>query len=369
MDPPPYGRGPDTNDPLLVRLKDLEQGMKAVIRELSPGREIIHYETTVQEINQNNPKASLSLRSGDVISQISDVDLIVNAEGSGSSTNKLLGIGRMQYLPKLSVISAVFVDNCPKITGLGSFLEAARKKFMQTATSVYYCAIFLFRFIFMGERLVNNSRCIAGAVAFSTPGQTYVGTGLSATESAKLMILKNKVEEKREEVKKNQNPALAVRLEKELAARELELNSFVRYWASLSLCVPNLITSIVKIASAIQRVSYPVQTSSRFPLRETSVFEIGADKANEYTREMNETAYIVCGDAMVTVDPVTGLGANTAIRTVKSFKEVLGRMALNIPVSDVLLQYNVSSAETVTNLHRQSLQARRSYRPDAVNVG
>ncbi len=185
--------------------------------------------------------------------------------------------------------------------------------------SVYYYAIFFFRFIFLGERFTKSDRNIIGALILKTPGLNYLGCGLSKAKSEELLQLKNEVERIQGELQIAQTPEETKGLEKELANAKDEFNSYARYWINLSFCAANFFAFMAKCYNV---TVYQGETAGRVPLHDFHVIEIGVDRALEYQRRMNETAYVLCGDAMAIVDPSTGLGANTAIGTVNYFENI-----------------------------------------------
>ena len=345
---------------LSVRLKDLERAMKAVIQELAPEEQIIQYESTIKQISIANPKVAIQLQTGQ---WVRDIDLLVNGEGSRSSTNALLQIGRREVLEKVPVIAAIFEDTRPKITGVGSFFVYIGKSIVQSMVSIYYYAIFFFKFIFQGERFWNPDRTIAGSLILKTPGQNYLGCGFSKEHSKELLALQKQVEDIRQELEQNDTPEMR----EQLVNAEAEFNAFASYWINLSFCAANVLAFLIKCAKCLCCNVREVQleTAGRFPLKNFKMIEIGADRAVESERRMRESAYLLCGDALATVDPTTGLGANTAIGKVDCFREVMYGMRRKRNLQTLLDEHRDSMNAKVSSIHSESRALRAQYRPDA----
>ena len=348
---------------LSVRLRDLQAGMKAVLQELSPEESIIRYKNTVANIDQSNPKAKLTLQTEHGAETIQEIDLLVNAEGSRSSTNRLLQISRRNALPSVPVVSAIFQDNRSSITGIGSFFVYIADTLAQCAVSIYYYAIFFFKFIFQGERFCNQNRVIAGALILKTPGQNYLGFGFNKEQSEKLLKLKKQMEEKKVALKNATCPEIAAQLQKESARAEKDYQSFAHYWINLSFCAANFYGVVAKIFG---ESTYHSENASRLPLRSFSVYDIGADRAEVTHRMLNQTPYIVCGDALATVDPTTGLGANTAITTISQFKSLVEGIEYQASLEYLLRSYDRDVTDIISKVHHESRLSRYQYRPDVV---
>lgn len=347
---------------ICVRLGDLQDAMKAVIQAIAPDETIIKYQSTLKEINQENPQATLVIESTNGLESIEEVDLIVNAEGARSTTNELLNIGRVQVLANVPVVSGIFEDDRPKITGLCSLSSYLVKTVIQCATSVYYYAIFFFRFFFMGERFWNADRQISGSVILSTPNQNYVGCGLNPERSRQLMNFKKKIEELKAQLVNPENDEEIAQIQKELDQVEGEYHSFVKYWINLSFCAACFYAVFAKVFCIEQQ---EFRLTSRLPFKNFSVYEIGADKSDVSYQLLDETTFLVCGDALATVDPTTGLGANTAIESSSYFAEFLQGMRNNRDPHFLTYDYLRAAQNDVVEIHRQSRMKRMLYRPDA----
>ncbi len=349
-----------------VRLKDLVRAMKAVLQELSPNEQIIRYECVVKEINRDNAKAKIVFQNeNQELESIHQIDVINNSEGAHSTSNALVGIDRVEYLSKIPVVAAIFKDNRARVTGICTLVSYIAKTIAQCAVSVYYYAIFFFRFIFMGERLCNPDRNIVGMVVLKTPGQNYLGYGMNGEYSDKLIDYQKRIEEKKRDLAAN--PENERKLTKELANLERDLQSFVKFWANMAFCAANFYKFIAKIFCC--QIGYHTQSASRLPFSRAQVFDIGADHARIYAKKLQQTAFLVSGDAMATVDPTTGLGANTAIQTSTYFKSFLREAKCNyFNLNQALTEYQRSSMDKVDEIHQMSLAMRRGYRPDAAQT-
>ena len=335
-----------------VRLKDIELAMKAVLQELVPGEEIIRYGSSVDQVSEARGQVAIQVSN----EWIEDIDILVNAEGSRSSTNQLLHIERREDLEKVPVIAAIFEDTRPSITGVCSFFAYIGETIYQCAVSVYYYAIFFFKFIFQCETIWNQDRTIAGSLILKTPGQNYLGCGFSEAKSEELLALQRKFE------------ALPADSPERLEAEEA-FNSMARYWINLSFCSANFFSFLVKCFQCFGCYRGPdiaAEMAGRFPLKSFKMIEIGADRAVIAERRMRDSAYLLCGDALATVDPTTGLGANTAIGTVDYFEDVMKGMKRGRNLNGLLEEYRERCEGRIAVIHAKSKALRAAYRPDAL---
>jgi hypothetical protein len=358
---------PFKGDSLNVRLKDLEQAMKAVIAELTH-EQIIHYDSQLEQIVRHpNAKTDLIVRNNaGRQTRLNAVDLMVVAEGAHGRTNEqLLHNRRIAALPSIPVIAAIFKDDRPSINSIPTFFQYVGKSVAHTATSVYYYAILLFKSLFQGEHIFNNQRRIAGSLILPTPGQNYLGCGLSKEETETLIKVCNTLKESKAALETAQrqgiSPNQLVPLQQKVERAQKERDAYLNYWTGLSFCFANMLSLFRFIFGGNQW-----QFSSWLPLDHASIAEIGADKSSAYSGTIERTHYLIAGDTMATVDPTTGLGCNTAIKSTQDFHHFLIGLDRNENIQVLLDDYNRCSESVVSYNHQQSTNMRFLYRPDAL---
>ena len=344
-----------------VRLQDLEKALKAVILELAPDTKF-HYSSKVTQIATEALKASVTLESAGGTKCLGNLDVIVNAEGSRSSTNELLNIGRREVIPKVPVIAAIFKDTRPKIRGCRTFFRYIGLTLKNKAVSVYYYAILIFKMIFQREHFFTPHRQIAGALILKTPSQHYLGYGFTKKRSDELLALKKGVEEKRHLLENAKKQGFSKdkikKMEQDFQKADKKYRSFMTHWTQLSFCAANVVALLAKWRGA--KIFY--KNAHCLPLTRYQVVEIGADRADKLCQRMNGTAFLVTGDAAATVDPTTGLGGNTAIQSSELFAKFL-------KVDDLdrgLIQYRCDLDHRIRSNHASSAFMRHGYRPDTV---
>lgn len=349
-----------------VRLQDLEQALKTVIREIAPETKF-HYNSKITRIESEAPKTSVTLESAGFSKRLDNLDVIVNAEGSRSSTNALLKITRREVLKKVPVIAAIFKDTRPKIRDGRTFVRYIAQTFKNKAVSLYYYAILFFKMIFQREHFFSQNRQIAGALILKTPSQNYLGCGFSKKKSDELLVLKNGVEEKRallENAKKQGFSKDKIKnLEKDYQKADKKYRSFMTHWIQLSFCAANVVPILARLRGA--KIFY--KNAHRLPLSRYQVVEIGADRAEKFYQQMRNTAFLMAGDAAATVDPTTGLGGNTAIQTSAFFAEFLQNISKNSNLERELDEYKRKLDNIIHDNHVRSAIMRRGYRPDTVS--
>lgn len=362
---------PCYRESLQVRIKDLEEAMKAVITELG-GENVINYGSQVEQIiSHRDAKADLLVRSqGGRQVQINAIDLLVVAEGAHGNTNEnLLHNRRILYLSPIPVITAVFKDNRPTISSIPTLFKYIGKTLLNTVTGVYYYSLFAFKTVFGGEHILNKRRNIIGAAILKTPGQNYMGYGLSKEQSDKMIEICNRLKEAKTafEEARNQNclPETLARLQQQVHVAQKQRDDYFHYWTGLAFCFANLF-NIMRFVLTWGKT--PLQLASWLPLDRVMPIEIGADRSNVCSGTINRTAYLIAGDTLATVDPTTGRGCTTAINTFIDFHRFLIGMDRNENQQTLLDNYNRSSSQTVSHMHDLALNIRMSHRPDAVEV-
>jgi hypothetical protein len=321
----------------VVRIGDLEMAMKAVLKAISPETQI-QYDSWITKIVERVDQTAqivISGKNGKVV--MAAPNLLVNAEGARSSTNDLLGITRIQNLPKLPVVAAVFKDRPCSLSSIPYGIY-------DTFVHLYYTLLFLFKMLFGGEHIFNSNRAIRGAIILPTPGQNYVGFTLDKERSNRLSELSSK----------SHDPKMKAELDAEL-----------RYWSRLSFCFANaLVIFLYVVGGNPKKLSAALWKP--LDMEKTVVIEIGADKASRCSGMVGETAYLIAGDALHTVDPTTGKGASTAIYSSRYFKEILENGNSQDAIRESLARYDDASETDIYRIYWLSKSQREKYRPDAV---
>lgn len=327
---------PKADGSIMVRLTDLEKAMKAVLKEISPSF-AIQYHTKIEDIDAQTEKINLTLENSETKEKraIKKVDILVNAEGKGSSTNPLLGIERTEVLPSIPVIAAVYKDKRPKIQGIGSFFKFVGKSIAYLAITIHYHVQFFFKFLF--SKKFRN--CFTGSLILKTPKQNYVGAGLSDKINGRLQLLKAAAASKGAGSKE-----------------EKEYKNFAKKWIGYSICLANLIAN---------KVPHFCKGTHR-SLAKFEIIKIGADHANQFCKSIHQTSVLLGGDAGATVDPTTGLGCNTAIQSSVDFLDFIWDSDKEISPNTLLKEYSERATKRIKDIHIASIQARALYRPDAL---
>lgn len=345
---------PNKGHYISVRLTDLEKAFKTVLKDLTDDP-IIHYGSKVIAVDSTKEKLELIIESVDgQKSRIGQIDILVNAEGSRSTTNALLNIKRVEVLPEVPVIATLFKDRRPKIRGLGSFFKYVGKSVVYLARTIHYHTQFLFKFL-LSKKFRGEFR---GALTLKTPGQTYLGSGLSDKVNQKIFNLKEAVE-KKEQVLKSATTEKEIKIcKKELKRAEKKYRSFVKRWINMSLCFSNAISLGAKI---IGDKSLYLYRSGHKSLHKFELVKIGADRADAFCKKINKTSVLLAGDACATVDPVTALGGNGAIQSSTAYLDFIWDYDTGKPQDKLLESYHEAQKETVDYVHKSSKQAREMY--------
>ncbi len=356
-------RGGDFN----VRLADLETAMKAVISQITPEK-IIYFESTIERVNSYpGAKADIIVSSPSGAKNFNAIDLLVVAEGAHSPTNQLLGNRRVSVLPSIPVIAAIFKDDRPQIRGVSTFFQYIGKSLANTATSVYYYTIFFFKVVFQGEHIFNKNRKIAGSLVLRTPNQNYLGSGLSKKETEIMKQVIQKLENAQEELeaakKQNYSQERLAPLNEKVKVAQKEWDRYMKYWTGISFCSANIFGILASIFGR-QKLDF----ASWLPLDHLSITEIGADKSDIYSGKIGQSSFLVAGDSLATVDPTTGLGCNTAVRTATDFHDYVAGLNSKQDIASLQKNYNTNCEAIISNNHEESKRFRLAYRPDAVDV-
>lgn len=343
---------PDRSGGIDVRICDLEMAMKAVLAAISTDP-IIEYGSIIESFTHVANKVSVVT---DRLKKFEPIDILINAEGSKSVTNDRYGKERIEVLPKIPAIAAIFKDDRPRIQGVSSFFDYVGKSVRNIAIRVYYCAVCIFKMVFQGQHIWNENRSIAGAALLPTPGQNYLGCGLSRDKSAELLRLKRRYERLQRACDLTPDGPLRERAMQECASAKLVYESFAKYWINLSFSF----ASILYLLGLMNG-----RSGELFPIHSFSVVELGADRVEDVSFEAKDTMIFLTGDAAATVDPASGLGCNKAIQESDSFSSIFQSWATNAQ-RRVLAEHNYDINYGIERAHRMSIHMRRLYRPDAV---
>lgn len=334
-----------------VRLGDLEEALKTVLKEIRPEQEIV-YQSTVAEINDEHPKLSLTIESTEnQRSVIDNIGILVNTEGSRSTTNRLLEIGRTSVLATRPAIAAIFKDRRPKITSAGSFFRYIGLSIAYLAKTIHYHTLFIFKFIFCAS---FRRECLG--VLIKTPGQTYMGCGFSNRVNARIGALRKVISEKKQAFEAATTPKEKKLADRELKKAEKKYHSYLEDRANLGLCAVNFI-NLFKAPKGNKT------TSQHLSFVKCEAIDIGADKAQKFALQRNESAILLAGDAAATVDPSSGLGCNTALITNHDFVKFIREKdhgeakSLEEKVSD----YERRLSNRVDYIHQRSVEVRHIF--------
>lgn len=349
---------------IMVRLADLELAMNQVLKEISPTF-AIQYNSKVAVIDSQSEKINLIVE--DIGTKktrtIKKIDILVNTEGKNSSTNALLGITRTEVLPSIPVIAAVYEDKRPKICGVNSLLKYVCTSLIYQAQTIYYHVQFLFKFVFSR----NFRQQITGSLILKTPKQNYVGCGFSDEINARLESLKESIKEKNiilEKVKETETGQEIKKLAMELEQLEKKYQAFASQGIHFSICHANMVAIMQRFRRGPRRY-----TASHLSLTKFEIIKIGADHANEYCKNINQTSVLLGGDASATVDPTTGLGCNTAVQSSVDFLDFIWDYDTGSHQKNLLQEYSDRIGKRVDYIHEASKYARSLYRPDTSSSG
>jgi len=313
-----------------VRLADLEQKMRSKLN--IP----ITYEDFVEKVSADSEKVDLHLSTGKVIKC---VDVIINAEGYKSSTNKLLSNRRIEVLKEETVVNSILQDDRPAITSVQTFCVATGKTMRNIAYSIYDHVRYLFLLIFTGEHFFSKSRQIALAITLKTPGQHQVSFAFTQKKTAALRHLQEEVRAGR--------------------ASQKSLDNMLHFWTRMAQCEVNIFACLAAIGRLFGVNEPRFVTSSHIPIRSSTIVQIRSDKVAKSAFTINKTLVLNTGDALSAVDPSTGLGCNTGIDLARHIGYALSDLQWCSPsqialeysaVSDVLIERNHAIARNIRQL-------------------
>jgi 2-polyprenyl-6-methoxyphenol hydroxylase-like FAD-dependent oxidoreductase len=314
-----------------ARLVDIERAMKAVLERLAPQAHPIEYGRYVEQIHYNGAgQAVLEMvdKNGNREHLEKPADVLVIAEGSHSSTAKILGFQKSQVLPQVHVVTALFQD--PETGSWLSFFYAQCRDFKN---KMYYFLQFL-KEVCQGENLLNPRRKIVASLLLGTPGQNYLGFMFTKDMQSEISSLQSDIEqlerEKQRLAKEDPSAERFFQIETQKKAKQEELDEKLIYWCHMAFFFANTL-QIIQFVMGGQSFGEMCRQFCRWrPLRKDriSVIKIGVNKLDHYAEQIKNTSVLVCGDAAATFDPASGNGLNIALHSVYLFQRFLA--GLNI---------------------------------------
>lgn len=310
---------PLSDGSICVRLGDLEEAMLEVLHKLN-GDSIIEYDSQVRSLALQSDKVDLTVNSsGGAQTTIAGIDILINTEGSRSTTNDLLRIGRVEVLPTLPVFAVIFKDE-------RTFCSYIGRSIVYIAITIYYHVQFFFRYMCSS----SFRKQIIGAIILKTPGQNYLGCGFSDEINQQLLKLKGTE----------------------------EFKSLASHWIRLAICYANL----VAILSWFKNGPH-MSMGVHFSLNNFDMIKIGADHSTEYSKLMGKTTVLLAGDSSATVEPTTGLGCNTAIQSSVDFLDYLWDREAGENQTKLQSDYNYRMMLRIAKIHAVSKEVRTLYQP------
>ena len=123
--------------------------------------------------------------------------------------------------------------------------------------------------------------------------------------------------------------------------------------------------NLIAIVQRLRKGAH-MYTGGHLALKKFEIIKIGADHANEYGKNVNQTSVLLGGDAAATVDPTTGLGCNTAIQSSVDFLDFIWDYDVGSSPKKLLTEYSDRMGKRVSYIHQASQSVRSLYRPDAL---
>lgn len=332
----------NANKKVTARLGDLEYAMKKVMHDLGMAH-TIRYETTIKKIDDFVDGFTL-FTGGDDDHKI-EADVIVNCEGANSTTNKLMEIDRIEVQEKVPVIAAIYKDDRPAVKGPCSLVVYVAKTIKEIVVTIFYHI----KFVFMAFVTRSVRQQIQTALTFHVPGQAYLGA-----------LLKPKVMEGAQKFQKILESKTASKEEKEKAQKQLK--SYLRPYLISGICFSNF---LYFVAGFWKMKNPEVRFTKVRALDQVSIVNIGADKASSISLRNGKGIFMLAGDAAATVDPVTGLGCNSALQSAADFHDYLLRIETGT-YHDAEDIYGFRMNRRVEFIHEQSEYVRKRYMPSAI---
>ena len=320
-----------------VSINDLEKAMKIVLQEIS-ATNVIYYDSQIEEIiHHTEKKIDLKIAtSGQPLWIINSVDLLVIAEGIHSKTN----YGLIHNEP---------IEILPSIKGIITISKpGSRTKYIthvkQFLCHFYYHFAFLFMLCKNWLTFWNPSYPIAKTVIINTPGQTGIAIVFSKKETEKFLslYLSSKEENKSKQLEKFQQRSISL-----------------AQWH----------TNYSKLLSLILRRKYIGHFGLLFSIDQISITEFGTSHSKISSGFVGNTPYLIAGDALISVDPFTGLGCNSALQTSKLFQDFLQGMNTQEKFDVLINKYDLAVGEVIEELVNSSVYIRHHYRPDTLTAG
>lgn len=321
---------PMHNHRCTVRLADLEQGLRQAIKDRTGSNNPIQYQKTVAQVIETGNKVDLLLTNGD---RIGNVDIVINTEGSHSSTNELLNNGRTAALDDLRAVYSILRDDRPQITNLGTLLEYSVKTIRNLALSILDHTRYLFLLLFKGEHFFSSSRRIAIAATLKTPGQHRVGF------------------------------AFTEKMDEKLEPKTLQ------YWTRMALCEVNVFSVIQRIGRLFGggKTDNQLSMASHLPIESTNLITIRSDRAERAAIIKNNTLFLIGGDALSTVDPSAVFGCNTALQLGPQIQQAVIALKEGRDLRTIADSYTKICNEWIERNHAIARQFRKRFNPTTKN--
>ncbi len=329
------------NDKYCIALVDLERALKAVISELEQTPTIKHHTYVVEIIEHPHSKIELvTVEQNGIQGAFSEVDLVVNAEGSHSQTNDLLRNRRIEFLPRIPAVSVVFENNLSSAQGAFSLSQQIFVKLRNGVMSLYCYGTFACRFLFSGVFL-NPKHHIAALHILKIGRRYLLGYCLSSKASKKLTAIDD----------------------------PNEFQAFTKQWAYFVLCYSSVKSLLHFVFS---RGRTPLNLFGWRPIKTCRVVKIGSDRVEHCSFCLGRSLILVIGDALVTADPSTELGCQTALESSLYFGAFLQRFQeaiLNAQFPKLMIElqqeYDKYWEPIIAYLIAESVRKRKHYNDEA----
>jgi 2-polyprenyl-6-methoxyphenol hydroxylase-like FAD-dependent oxidoreductase len=315
---------------IYVSLKNLEIALKAVIHEIGP--ETIIYDSQLAKIEEM-PRGKVNLVIEKTNSEqiyLDSIDVIINAEGAHSRTKKELF--QHQNLPVLPPVLGLAAFFKPLTNETHAFVKLF-KRCTHLVNLTYYHMAFLCVFVSQGLSFRSDKRKVAATALVKTPRQIYLGSILSIQKTEKLKSLS---EEKRK--------------------------IFLKRWSYISLWYANYF----KLQALLTKRKNIGHFAFSLPFSHVEILEAGAERAATLCLKIGNTGYLMAGDAVATVDPMTGLGCNSALRSSCHFLTFIQKLTSGEEIDSLLLEYDLGMRNEIELIHQASILIRQTYRPDTI---
>ncbi|MEL7431753.1 MAG: hypothetical protein AAGI90_04390 [Chlamydiota bacterium] len=282
-----------------ISISDLERAFREHIEKNHP-RCAIDYGRSITAISEKDQSITVANRKGETRT-LPFPKILVNAEGANSHLTTLLHLRRIPYMPKAPLCYAIY-DRSP-LQGF-SRVGVATFRFFRT---IYYLLIYLGYYLFQNEGLKNPKRILRSGLIANLPRAQFLGFALNKEKSAHL----KKLIQASQAAKQRYNKQRSKRLATAYHQADKRVRNFFEYWGELSRARINVVACISWIFG-MENFGF-FECSLAKPLQGYQYFECTSDRLEKPIHEVGSMSVIALGDALQTVDPATGGGANFAI--------------------------------------------------------